>query len=67
MFYIMRSGCSWCSWESADADDVIEACPISPTKTRMNYDVFKRKGIPTDEFRDWFKFYEQVEKEDYDL
>lgn len=33
----------------------------------MNYDVFKRKGIPIDEFRDWFKFYEQVEKEDYDL
>lgn len=32
-----------------------------------SYDVFKRKDIPTDEFREWFKFYEQVEKEDYDL
>ncbi|KAL5526168.1 hypothetical protein ACEPAG_7506 [Sanghuangporus baumii] len=41
--------------------------PISATKTRMEYDVYRRKTVPYEELREFMKFYEQVEKEDYDL
>ncbi|KAH8109535.1 ISP domain-containing protein [Phellopilus nigrolimitatus] len=41
--------------------------PISATKTRMEYDVYRRKTVPYEELREFMKFYEQVEQEDYDL
>ncbi|EJD06367.1 ISP domain-containing protein [Fomitiporia mediterranea MF3/22] len=41
--------------------------PISATKTRMEYDVYRRKNVSYEELREFMKFYEQVEKEDYDL
>ncbi|THH05920.1 hypothetical protein EW145_g4448 [Phellinidium pouzarii] len=41
--------------------------PISATKTRMEYDVYRRKTITYEELREFMKFYEQVEKEDYNL
>ncbi|KAI5116936.1 hypothetical protein M0805_001494 [Coniferiporia weirii] len=41
--------------------------PISATKTRMEYDVYRHKSVPYEELREFMKFYEQVEQEDYDL
>ncbi|TDL15448.1 ISP domain-containing protein [Rickenella mellea] len=41
--------------------------PISATQTRMEYDVFKRKSVQDHDLRDYMKFYEQVEQEDFDL
>ncbi|KAF8320727.1 Rieske [2Fe-2S] domain protein [Clavulina sp. PMI_390] len=46
---------------------MMRTVPVSATETRMEYDVFKRKGEPMEKFRKYMEFYEQVEIEDYDL
>jgi hypothetical protein len=45
----------------------MRVCPVGPNETRMEYDVFRRKKVPEPDFREFMKFYEAVEQEDYDL
>jgi len=33
----------------------------------MEYDIYRRKSFPEEDFCDFMKFYEQVEQEDFDL
>ncbi|KAG9091721.1 hypothetical protein FRC07_011796, partial [Ceratobasidium sp. 392] len=46
---------------------MMRVIPLSATQTRMEYDVFKRKTVSMEQLREYMRFYEQVEEEDYML
>ncbi|KAG8778201.1 hypothetical protein FRC12_025113 [Ceratobasidium sp. 428] len=46
---------------------MMRVIPLSATQTRMEYDVFKRKTVSTEQLKEYMQFYEQVEEEDYFL
>ncbi|KAL5526169.1 hypothetical protein ACEPAG_7507 [Sanghuangporus baumii] len=46
---------------------IMRTCPLSATKTRMEFDVFRRKGVPQEVLDENRKFFTQVQQEDFDL
>ncbi|EJD06366.1 Rieske [2Fe-2S] domain protein [Fomitiporia mediterranea MF3/22] len=46
---------------------ILRSVPLSATKTRMEFDVFRRKGVPEEVLLENRKFYTQVQQEDFDL
>ena len=45
----------------------IRVVPITPTRTILQYDIYKKKGIDQAEIDDFVEFLQQVEIEDFDL
>ncbi|KAF5098053.1 hypothetical protein DV451_003565 [Geotrichum candidum] len=45
----------------------IRVVPITPTRTILQYDIYKKKGIEQAEIDDFVEFLQQVEIEDFDL
>jgi len=46
---------------------MMRCVPVSAHETRLEYDVYKHNSVGMEELKDFMKFYEQVEQEDYDL
>lgn len=46
---------------------MMRCVPVSAKETRMEYDVYKNKSMSMEKLREFMKFYEQVEQEDFDL
>ncbi|KZT36529.1 ISP domain-containing protein [Sistotremastrum suecicum HHB10207 ss-3] len=46
---------------------MMRCVPVGAHKTRLEYDVYGRKDVPEERIREAYKFFEQVEREDWDL
>lgn len=45
----------------------IRVVPVTPTRTILQYDIYKKKGLAQSEIDDFVEFLQQVEIEDFDL